>query len=49
MSAEPKPRSDVKTAVYIALGALLLVLVGLGVMVALGGSGEPEMVYEGFN
>lgn len=49
MSAEPKPRSDAKLALYIALGALLVVLAGLGVMAFLGGSGDPVMVYEGFN
>lgn len=43
------PRSDFRTALYVALGALALLLVGLGVAAYLGGTGETPMVYEGFN
>ncbi|MEZ6014377.1 MAG: hypothetical protein R3F49_04635 [Planctomycetota bacterium] len=49
MSEPTKKRSDFTTAVYVAIGALVLLLVGLGVAAYLGGSGEPQMVYEGFN
>jgi len=49
MQPDSHKRSDLTTAVYFALGALLLLLVGLGVAAYLGGSGEPVMVYEGFN
>lgn len=49
MPHDSQKRSDLTTAVYFALGALLLLLAGLGIAAYLGGSGEPVMVYEGFN
>ncbi len=49
MEAPKKSGSDLRVVVYIALGALILVLLGLGAAAFLGGSGEPQMVYEGFN
>lgn len=49
MTESPKTGSEFKTALYVALGALLLLLLGLGVAAYFGGSGDPVMVYEGFN
>jgi hypothetical protein len=48
MSHDRERRSDFKTAVFLALGALLLLLVGLGIAAFMGDSNEPSMIYEGF-